>query len=319
MAARPYQRARDDPQITKRAVNMWIAECAARLQQQSGGGSRWALALESRHLLTLQALRAADCGVAAETMVVPNPDATEIAAITKAEPELHALPLSSHQLLRALVAEPVTATATVATSQTPAASPPASVRSALQSQGWRGAFSVVWLDYCGTLGAARNNKLARQRLQDIELLLEHRLLLVQEELCSGSWAAALLAVTFTTRGASELYRGELLDTLLLTVTGLARRYSQEAQAVGAVSYSQRGSGGPPTREVERPSLHTVLFTVRAAAQAAGGGSPAPPSPSPLPDFRQQPLAVDFPPVLGPSGLCNQQYHHRHHHHHHYYY
>ena len=145
--ARPYQRAPEDPQLIKRAVNAWIAACAAALHSATAAGgdnsAPWALVLESRHLLTLGALRTAGCGVRAETTVVPNPDPVELAAIVAAEPSLLALPLSSHELLgRCLALDP-------------GAAHPA--RAALEARGWPGGFAVVWLDYCGTVGAGERD------------------------------------------------------------------------------------------------------------------------------------------------------------------
>ena len=45
----------------------------------------------------------------------------------------------------------------------------------------------------------------------------------------------VLAVTFTTRGASELYRGELLESLALLAEGYALRYGQRAWLSGSAS------------------------------------------------------------------------------------
>ena len=64
---------------------------------------------------------------------------------------------------------------------------------------------------------------------------------------------ALLAVTFTTRGAAEHYDGEIMDTLLLSVGGYAARHGQRAEAVGVASYSSRARGPA--------CVHTVLFAV----------------------------------------------------------
>lgn len=283
-AANSYRRDGADPQRRKRAVNSWIAACAAELHKCAAAAAAataadasssppqqqqpaWALVLESSHMLTLGALHRAGCGVVPSSTVVPNPDAEELRRISQAVPEVLALPLSSHALLAALttpdleVAEPSEVT----------------VRSTLEARGWGGGFSVVWLDFCGTFGTGA--AAARQRAQDIELLFEHHLLAFagsstsagatdsQDERVHGGgsgvagWPAALLGVTFTGRGASELYHGEQLDSLLLLVSGCAAQHSQHAAPVGAVSYR------PAPRKGSK-ELVTVLFTVRAGTSPA---------------------------------------------------
>jgi hypothetical protein len=297
--ARPYQRAADDPQHTKRAVNAWVAACAAALRHSDGGS--WALLLESRHLLTLEALRGAGCGVEVATTVVPNPDQLEVAAMLKREPSVLALPLSSHELLAALTAPTVPRTGAATATPPP---PPHPARAVLDGGGWPGHFSVVWLDYCGTLGGGGGtgtNRAARQREQDIVLLFEHQLLLGGSVVGGdAAKAAGLLGITFTTRGAGELYRGELLATTLLLVCGLAARHGQRAQALGAVGYTPdqlKSSGAPPGRALDgeqRPSMYTVLFAVSRAARGDGSSD----------GIVAQPAAADWP-VSGayPSWRC----------------
>lgn len=135
--ARPYQRSEGDPQPEKRAVNAWIAGCAACLRQQGAAGaaaqpSPWALVLESRRLLTVKALCSAPCGITERTIVIPNPDADELAAIRGEAPAAVALPVTSHSLIEALAA--------------PDNSGSSTERAALEANGWRPklGFSVVW-------------------------------------------------------------------------------------------------------------------------------------------------------------------------------
>ena len=245
--ARPYRRESDVPQPVKEAVNAWIATAAAgvRPPPSPSEGPIWALVLESRNLLTVKALRAADCGVTDATTVVPNPDPEELAAIAAAAPELVALPLSSHGLFAAL------------------ASPSSPERELLLQRGWSGRLGVVWLDFCGTFGASA--RAGRQRQHDLEQLFSQKLLLP---------AAAVLAVTFTTRGASELYRGELLESLVLLAEGYALRYGQRARLSGAASYCSHSRGGNPT-------VFTALFVV-------GDGSSAPSFSPPPPTTMAEP-------------------------------
>jgi len=70
--------------------------------------------------------------------------------------------------------------------------------------GGRGAFSFVFLDYCGTL----TSKVGRQRQADLLRLLRGGLL--QD--------GATLAVTLSARGALELYEGEVVSTRELNGT-----------------------------------------------------------------------------------------------------
>ena len=253
--ARPYRRDGDAPQPVKEAVNAWIAAAAAGARLPSAGeGPIWALVLESRNLLTVKALRAVDCGVTDATTVVPNPDPEELAAIAAAAPELVALPLSSHGLFAALAA------------------PSSPERELLLQRGWSGRLGVVWLDFCGTFGGSA--RAGRQRQHDLEQLFSQKLLL----------PAAVLAVTFTTRGASELYRGELLESLVLLAEGYALRYGQRARLSGAASYCSHSRGGTPT-------VFTALFVV-------GDGSSEPSFSPPPPTTMAGPeCALECVPAL----------------------
>lgn len=260
--ARSYHRDADDAQPIKRAINQWIANAAAeaRLRRAagsdcaagrtlglSGGGQTtmpvlpadWALLLETRHLLTVRALRGTASGIDEATIVVPNPDAAECRAIVEAAPSVVALPLSTHALFAALTR------------------PHSPERVELERKGWPGQFAVVWLDYCGTFnGAARAG---RQRQQDLEQLFAQHLLAVP---------LAVLAITFTTRGATELYHGELVEHLVLLTEGYASCHGQHARLLGVASYHPNIVLGRAPKG--NPSMHTAMFTV--CPETRNGGS-----------------------------------------------
>ena len=254
--ARQYRREEDDEQPIKTVVNAWIAAAAAAARQRSsarpsGAASAsssaptpsepepaWSLVLETRYLLTLRALQSVDSGVCEATTVVPNPDAEELAAIAVAAPDLCALPLTSHALFAAL------------------ADPQSPEWLQLAERGWRGSFGVVWLDYCGTFGSAA--RAGRQRQQDLEALFEQRLL--------ARSPGAVLAVTFTTRGATELYRGELTESMALLAEGYALRHEQSVQLLGVASYHAQTGQRKPTGS---PTMHTALFQTALSGQGDG--------------------------------------------------
>ncbi len=238
--ARPYNRDADDTQPVKSAVNAWIAAVAAEARAaRTAEAATWALVLETRHLLTLTALCAADSGVGPATTVVPNPDPEELEAIAAVAPDVIAVPLTSHGLFASLRVEDSTQ------------------RTQLARRGWPGTFDVVWLDYCGTFGAAA--RAGRQRLQDLETLFDHELL---------APLLSVLAVTFTTRGATELFRGELMEYLVLLTDGFALRSGKRARLLGVVSYHNQTAAGRAARGP--PTMHTAVFAV--VAQTVSGSS-----------------------------------------------
>eukprot|EP01043_Picozoa_sp_COSAG02_P044001 COSAG02_NODE_3882_length_6090_cov_26.657152_4_plen_1174_part_00 len=246
--ARPYNRDADDTQPVKSAVNAWIAAVAAQARwhrRENCSASRdaeapaWALVLETRHLLTLTALCAADTGVSPATTVVPNPDPEELEAIAAVAPGVITVPLTSHGLFASLRVED---------------SPQ---RRQLIRRGWAGTFDVVWLDYCGTFGAAA--RAGRHRLQDLEVLFDQGLL---------APPLSVLAVTFTTRGSTELFRGELMEYLVLLSDGLALRNGRRARLLGVVSYHNHIAAGRAVRGP--PTMHTAVFAV--VAQTVSGSS-----------------------------------------------
>jgi hypothetical protein len=189
----------------KASINLWLA-AAVQDYAAHAGSSGWALLLETRTLLSVQTLEAAAAFVA-ERIIVPNPDPEECNAMMQSRPGLHALPLTSHDLLTAL---------------SDASSP---LTDQLSLGGFDGAFQFVWLDYCGTMSSGAG----RARQKDLVNLFAGESSLVRH--------GTLLAVTFSCRGSSALYSHELVDSLILLVQCLASDKEMTAVLHGVVSYS----------------------------------------------------------------------------------
>jgi hypothetical protein len=211
------------------------------------------LVLETSGLHTVRALSTAGVLNDPSNVVIPQPDASESAAMLESEPRLRVVQATSHALIADLASRATSSHSSVdgsaasASAAAPAAAPDDTTGSAstdpLEEQQGESdelpsntpkKFGFVWLDYCGTLAS----RAGRQREADVLTLVEGRLLEPR----------AVLAITLTARGSQPWYRDELVDSAVLLIRGAAARAGVVVSGMDVVSYRVQGS---------HPPMHTV--------------------------------------------------------------
>ena len=213
--------------IVKTAVNDWIAAAAGiHCSKQK---SKWCLFLETRACFTLNALLAAVEGTDARRCVVPNPSKKECDAI----PAL-CVTTTSHILISGLAMPREAGDAH---------------RALLESNGWQGQFSVVFLDFCGTF----DSKPGRARRKDIARLFH----------CELLHDRSILACTFSQRGTPLAYGAEAVDSVCLFTEFMATQNGYSVTTLGACSYPSFGNkfSQKDAKATATGQVHTVLFAV----------------------------------------------------------
>ena len=215
------------------ALTVTAAESEAN-EAATSDDEHWAFILETSALATVKALERHGCPPPADLTtdasatrpfsrvrcVVPNPDADELGAMRGLGVN-HAVDATSHMALDllskhgggggngAIASEEATDERAAGTSVDSGTDNSSGMVGDLVRAGWRGVFSFVWLDYCGTW----TSRAGRARQADLVKLFEHGML---------NSRSAVLAVTISQRGAAELYEQELVDSLVMFVQEAAR-------------------------------------------------------------------------------------------------
>ena len=228
----------------KRCVNEWLAAIARGLlvsegegEVPRGGRALWGLLLETQSLTTLTGMREA-CGLRAEHVVVPNPDAAECAALREAGCVVYEG--VTHGLIPQLCGGDGGVGAEVGGGRGGG-----ELLSELRRRGFGSGFDVVWLDYCGSIMTGSG----RKRQGDILSLLEHGLI-------GSGGGASLFAITFSVRGSRNMYRNEVADVTEKLVAQMADLHDRHVLHHSTVTYYSRS--GP---------IHTLAFAVFPARDA----------------------------------------------------
>ena len=228
VAGEAYQGGSD----TKAGVNEWLSTVAGEVLCDEPR-PLWALLLETQSQTTIQAMNK-QCGIEPSNILVPNPCPDECAALRTAG--CHVYEGVTHGLLHAMSEE------RAAQTETPTSAPEGSTYSELTSAGFD-AFSIVWLDYCGSIMTSSG----RKRQTDILQLLQNGFL---------KKGRSLLALTFSVRGSKNMYRDEVADMTKQLVLTIAKGAGYFISVHSTVTYQTRS--GP---------IHTVAFVGHESAEA----------------------------------------------------
>ena len=198
--------------LKKEEVNKWLAGTAGVVLKECDPNEMWGLLLETKAMTTLKHMRDS-CGLLPKRTVIPNPDPEECKCLEEAGCVTYLG--TSHGLAQDLKDH-------------------GPFYNKLTSLGWS-QFTLLWLDYCGTLMTGAG----RKRQTDILILFENNY--INKQSC-------MFALTFSVRGSWNMYRDQVMQNAKMLVTELAKIFKVSITLSGSATYSVKS--GP---------IHTLSF------------------------------------------------------------
>eukprot|EP01060_Flectonema_neradi_P036345 TRINITY_DN6966_c2_g1_i3.p1 TRINITY_DN6966_c2_g1~~TRINITY_DN6966_c2_g1_i3.p1 ORF type:complete len:683 (+),score=92.51 TRINITY_DN6966_c2_g1_i3:1000-3048(+) len=198
--------------IKKDEVNKWLADTASVVLEKCDPNEMWGLLLETKSLTTLRHMRES-CGLLPERTVIPNPDPEECKHLQEAGCITYLG--TSHGMAQDLKER-------------------GPFFQKLTSLGWS-QFTLLWLDYCGTLMTGAG----RKRQTDVLILFQNNLI---------NKTTFLFSLTFSVRGSWNMFRDQVMQSARRLVSQLAHIYHVPLTLSGSATYSVKS--GP---------IHTLAF------------------------------------------------------------